>query len=79
VIHITAAERVGDCVLKISFSDGAVREIDFGKFLRSSGNPQIRSYLDPARFANYRIEDGDLIWDDYGLCFPIADLYENRI
>ena len=22
---------------------------------------------------------GDLFWDDYDLCFPIADLYEGRI
>jgi hypothetical protein len=67
VISITAAERVGDCALKISFSDGAVRQVDFGQFLLSSANPQIRSYLDPARFANFRIVEGDLIWDDYGL------------
>jgi len=39
----------------------------------------IRAYLDPKRFANIKIEYGDLVWDDYGLCFPISDLYENRI
>jgi hypothetical protein len=39
----------------------------------------IRAYLDPKRFANFKIEYGDLVWDDYGLCFPISDLYENRI
>jgi hypothetical protein len=47
--------------------------------LHGSRNPLIREYLKSERFNNFRVEDGDLIWDDYGLCFPIADLYENRI
>ncbi len=36
-------------------------------------------FLDRARFAEFAVRDGDLIWGDYDLCFPIADLYENRI
>jgi hypothetical protein len=78
-IDITAAEPVGEYRLRLSFSDGTVRIADFEPFLRSSSNPLIRTYLDPERFANFRIEYGELVWDDYGLCFPIADLYENRI
>jgi hypothetical protein len=27
----------------------------------------------------YRIEYGELVWGDYDLCFPIADLYQNRL
>ena len=44
-----------------------------------SQNPLIRADLVREKFENFRVEHGDLIWDDYGLCFPIADLYENRI
>ena len=65
--------------LKLSFSDGAQQTIDFEPFLRRSANPQIREYLDPARFSGFRVEDGDLVWDDYGLCFPVADLYGSKI
>ncbi len=79
VIDIVRAELVADYKLKLAFSDGAERVIDFEPFLRHSHNPLIRVYLDPARFANFRVEYGDLVWDDYGLCFPIADLYENRL
>ena len=79
VIDITFAEHVADYKLQVSFSDGIQRTVDFEPFLRGSANPQIRAYLDPGKFANFRAEDGDLIWDDYGLCFPIADLYENKI
>ena len=79
VINIVRAEQVSGYKLKLYFSDGAERVIDFEPFLRGSRNPMINKYLDPKKFANFKLEYGDLIWDDYGLCFPIADLYENRI
>ena len=79
VIAIVRAEQVADYKLKLSFSDGAERGIDFEPFLRRSRNPRIRAYLDPQKFANFTLEYGNLMWDDYGLCFPIADLYENNI
>ena len=78
-IDIVRAEKTSGYKLKLYFSDGAERVIDFESFLRASRNPLIREYLDPERFANFRLEYGELVWDDYGLCFPIADLYENRI
>jgi hypothetical protein len=79
VIDILQAARLADYKLKLSFSDGVERVIDFEPFLRRSSNPMIRAYLDQRKFANFRLEHGNLIWDDYGLCFPIADLYENNI
>ncbi len=79
VINIVRAEHVSDYKLRLYFSDGAEQVINFEPFLRASRNPMIREYLDPKKFAHFRLEYGDLIWDDYSLCFPIADLYENRI
>ena len=79
VIDIVRAVQESDYRLRVYFSDGAERVIDFEPFLQGSRNPMIREYLDPKKFASFRLEFGDLVWDDYGLCFPIADLYENRI
>ncbi len=79
VIDIVRVEQVSAYTLKMSFSDGAERVINFEPFLRTSHNPLIRAYLDPEKFADFALEDGNLLWDDYGLCFPIADLYENNI
>ncbi len=53
--------------------------IDFYPFLSASLNPLIRKYLDPEEFSRFEINEGDLEWNDYDLCFPIADLYENKI
>lgn len=78
VIEILRAERLSDYKLSLYFSDGAERVVDFEPFLSGSQNPMIRAYLDPERFGDFRLEHGDLIWDDYVLCFPITDLYEGR-
>ena len=39
----------------------------------------IKKYLNPDEFKKFTIEYGDLTWNDYDLCFPIADLYEGKI
>lgn len=79
VIDIVRVEPVSGYALKLSFSDGVERVIDFEPFLRKSRNPLIRAYLASEKFADFTVEYGNLMWDDYGLCFPIADLYENNI
>ena len=36
-------------------------------------------FLDKEKFKNFRLEYGDLVWGDFGLCFPVWDLHENQI
>ena len=79
LLEIASAERLSGYTLKLEFSDGTERVIDFEPFLRASRNPAIRAYLAPEKFSHFRLEYGDLVWDDYDLCFPIADLYEGQI
>ena len=79
VINIVAVDPIGDYGLRLTFDDGVVQKVDFEPFLRSSPHPEIAAYLDKKRFASFRLEYGELIWDDYQLCFPIIDLYTNRI
>jgi len=66
-INIKAVELVGDYALRLSFDDGTVQTVDFKPFLSLSRHPDIRAYLEPARFAAYRIEHGELVWGDYDL------------
>jgi len=79
VIFVERAEQAGELRLHLRFSDGTQQIVDFAPFLRRSRNPLIQAYLDPVAFARFTVRDGDLIWDDYDLCFPIADLYEGRV
>ncbi|MEQ1557013.1 MAG: DUF2442 domain-containing protein [Gallionella sp.] len=78
-INITRAEQLSDYALRLSFDDGVVQTVDFKPFLSLSRHPDIRAFLEPARFAAYHIEYGELVWGDYDLCFPIADLYHNHL
>jgi hypothetical protein len=79
VVDIEAAEYEGGYKLRLVFSDGKERIVDFEPFLSNSLNPMIRKYLNLDNFKNFTVEYGDLMWNDYDLCFPIADLYEGRI
>jgi hypothetical protein len=79
IIKIENVTHLGDYKLELIFNDKTKRIVDFYPFLSSSLNPLIRKYLDIKEFLNFAIDEGDLEWNDYDLCFPIADLYENEI
>jgi hypothetical protein len=78
-VAVVSADSRGHYRLHLRFDDGLERDIDFEPFLRASSNPQIRAFLDPERFMRFELRDGELVWGDYELCFPIADLYEGKI
>lgn len=79
VINIISAETLGEYKIHMTFDDGKQQTVDFRPFLSRSIHPSIRAYLDPGRFSEFRIEYGELVWGDFDLCFPVADLYLNRI
>ena len=79
VISINKAEYVGDYKIKFLFSDGNERLIDFSNFLNNAKNPMTRKYLDKNLFKKFSIDYGDIIWNDYEMCFPIWDLHEGKI
>ena len=78
-IEIKSARYIGDYAIRIFFSDGSNKLVDFKPFLESSVHPSIRKYLDETRFKNYQIVDGNINWNDYDLIFPIEDLIEGKI
>ncbi len=79
VIWIKKIEYIDEYKLKLLFNNAAEQIIDFYPFLSNSLNPLIRKYLNFNEFKKYELDEGDLEWNDYDLCFPIADLYENKI
>ena len=79
VVDVITARLIEPYRIAVTFSDCFVQTVDFEPFLQNSLNPHIRKYLDLSLFADFTVENGDLYWHEYELCFPIADLYENRI
>ncbi len=78
-INITAVEKTDQYQLRLVFDDGTIQEVDFKDFLTQSRHPEIRVYLEESKFDAYHLEYGELVWGDFDLCFPIIDLYHNRI
>lgn len=79
IIKIVNAEYIGDYSLKILFHDGKINIVDFKNFLNNAKNPMIRKYLNIDFFLNFKINYGDLEWNDFELCFPNYDLYQGII
>jgi hypothetical protein len=79
LIAIRSAKYIGDFAIRVFFSDGFNRLVDFKPFLETSLHPSIRKYLDEDRFKQFEIVDGNLNWNDYDLIFPIDDLYEGKL
>lgn len=79
VIQILNVKYVEGYKLWLEFSDGKTQTVDFEPFLSKALHPEIQKYLKPRNFMKYKLENGELMWGDYDLIFPIIDLYENRI
>ncbi len=79
VISIIQAEHIGDYKIRFCFSDETEKTIDFFPFLNQARNPMTRKYLDKKLFCDYSIHYGDIIWNDYEMCFPVWDLHEGSI
>lgn len=79
ILKIKNAEYIGGHKIKIDFSDGARNIVDFGPFLKNASHPEIRKFLDIKKFKLFTVSKGDLMWGDFELIFPIADLYRNTI
>jgi hypothetical protein len=78
-LSIKKAEYQGNYKIKLQFSDDIEKIVDFASFLKNAKNPMTKKYLDENLFKSYSIKYGDLIWNDYELCFPIWDLYQQKI
>ncbi len=76
-IEITEAVYLDNYRIDLRFSDSKTQIIDLKAFLENAQNPTTRKYLDINLFKGFKVEFGDLVWNDYELCFPIIDLYEN--
>ncbi len=79
IVSIQNAQYLGAYKIRLQFSDKTERTIDFSSFLHQSKNPMTRKYLNEDKFRDFNIQYGDIVWNDYELCFPIWDLYRGDV
>ncbi len=78
-LEITEAEYVSGYQIRLAFNDGTVRVVDFNPLLRKAQNPDLTQYRQMRKFKSFRIHEGDLVWGDYEMIFPITDLHAGVI
>jgi len=78
-LQIIKANYVKGYKLRLEFSDGKIKIVDFELFLSTSQHPEIKKYLKLQNFKSFKLEAGELMWGDFELIFPIMDLYQNCI
>ncbi|WP_420387286.1 DUF2442 domain-containing protein [Roseivirga sp.] len=78
-LKVMDAVYLDNYMLSISFSDGKEVEVDFSSFLSSSQHPEIKKYLDIALFKSFQVMNGNLVWGDHDMLFPVSQLYQGSI
>ena len=78
-LEITQAEYVSGYKIRLTFNSGLVRVMDFEPFLRKARNPDLTQYRQLRKFKSFRLHYGELMWGDYEMIFPIADLHAGEI
>jgi len=80
-IRIKKAEYLRDYIIRFTFTDGHVSEMDFHPFLSAAGqNPMNSQYLDVLRFRAFKLHRKvDVYWDDWEMCFRFETLYKGQL
>lgn len=76
-IEIIEAKYLKEYEILLIFNDNKSLIIDFKQLLNNSPYKNEQKYLDKDRFRQFKIEMGDLIWNDYDMCFQAKNLYNN--
>lgn len=79
IVSIQKAEYIDNYTIKFKFNDGKEALIDFSTFLMNARTSMTRKYLDKQLFRKFTIEYGDIVWNDYEMCFPIWNLYQGKL
>ena len=78
-IDVVGAEYVSDYKIRVAFNDATARLVDFEPFLRRAQHPDMAQYRGLRKFKSFQVVDGNLMWGDYEMIFPVWDLYRGEI
>ncbi len=79
ISKVKKVKYLGDYVLRIVFENGHEQAVDFKSFLKNSTHPSIHEYYNERKFLTYKIEEGNINWNDYEMIFPLESLYNGKI
>lgn len=66
--------------LRIAFTDGKEKEVDFSTFILGNQKQALAKYKNSAFFKKFRIEQGNIVWGkNWDLIFPVQELYKGVV
>jgi len=77
IVKITEAKYIDNYKIQFQFNTNETKVIDFRAFLSNTPYNNEKKYLNLENFQKFRVEMGDLIWNDYDMCFQAKNLYKN--
>ncbi|MBR6279404.1 MAG: DUF2442 domain-containing protein [Bacteroidales bacterium] len=79
-LHIIKAVATGNLCVLLYFSDNTQQNINVGDYIMKHPHPQYNKYLNPKKFATFKIENGNIVWGkNWDLIFPIEQLHKGEI
>lgn len=78
-IGIVSALYVKNYIVKIKFSTGEVKDIDFAIFIKKYAIRSNAKYYHIKYFKQFKIENSNIVWgDDWDLIHPPDKIYNNE-
>lgn len=79
-LAVVAAQYALDYKVRIMFSDGTWKSVDFEPFLFAFDRGYYDKYRKLPVFKNFKIDDGNIVWGkNWDLIFPVAQLHKGKI
>ena len=78
-IRITEAHYTTGYQIEMTFNDSSKQTINFEPYLIRSHVSNINKYLDKGKFIKFLLVDGNLLWKNIEMTFPIASLHAGKI
>lgn len=79
-VKIINVEDLGNLQINILFSDDKLQRVNIGEYIRNHPHPQYNKYLDPKKFKNFKIENGNVVWGkNWDMIFPLDQLYKGEL
>jgi hypothetical protein len=75
-VQITKVKYLEDYKILILFNDNNSKIVDFHDLLNSTPYKNEKKFLNQELFQQFKVELGDLIWNDYDMCFQAKNLYK---
>jgi len=79
-LTVMAAQCAVDYKVRIMFSDGTWKEVNFEPFLFAYDRGSLNKYRKASVFKRFKIEDGNIVWGkSWDLIFPMWQLHAGKI